>query len=1319
MTHQNSTQGTQPANGKGLEGGSPWERERSSDPSGSSQSFEARMGLSKTGAVPGKASLLCFLGLAHMWKKAYPFTEGEESKRAPEVKQYYSHICQVFTMLVERFGNEISEEKYKDKKVSKNFILIAIHSMKHTHNLIIQEFDSFLASTHSQDVGELETLLGTLKIFNDFLAITAKLEPAVVLTERQFRDLFQVVKLPFAFAEERAQKKLLGNLAQEGELVAKFVYLGLQTVCALSLLVEPEMVGRRPRDKSVSQETRTVIDEKYETIAACFKVAFTLLLQPSISRKIFYEPYLFEKDWIRDSTSGCKIKLKSFIKKRLSVLLSNEREEVKCSLKHVIICCNYKILKRIYKSRLFNKYDERIFNLFAELISKANLIPTQQEIRDETELAVLINENTCVIKSFILSLILAPAKVETSGAQGKREVVNAIAISSIRAVIKVYLHKYPIRSAGELTIEKPRDLLALIFKALLKFKEGTTEDVNGFVMELMAEHIASDYAICLSVYNIYLLQYVLISDAMLLKKNTVKNIAEMCSNSIESLEEAKGESTDLLSQLKTIIEEQELGIFLEFSKSHFDHAIEIIINSIKISFNNEPKFYHYLRVLLCLLAGSYIPSSTFSKTFSWNSETVEGLFKNKEDTREYKMFIEKGGMRTLFSSFKFTIVNLEGERQKLKQHNPQADNCSFLLDDAMESEVLESRKKVLKRSYKEILNDLACFIHSLHCVPYFAKHFLLHFDVESEFNDDVFTSRECALLMLRLVSLVHKVIDKSLLDAFTSFATALLKRFHPVFAKPSCKHEFLHEFLGLLEVLAAAPSSAALARLREAMLKEGLLGDFMHGFDENSAGVFSLLITLAKCLFEENTAVYSNADVSAQVKGFFEFLLNAVKNAKLLSIIEESPHTLLNICYNPGSTFNERKIIKDMRALEYYYTVIYRFLKYSLEKYEKTLSAYILSPLDRFLFSLYNTSVLAKSQIPHLLLRIVQVIGDQDILARLFHHLGIINSVHSTPKHIKKIMRCFYKYGSRESRKEGTKPCTFLESLSRMLCNSITGESIKDFFYFGAPNSFIAITSPIPWPYPGLCLIAYIRIDPSLSKSNSATQCLFTFANRTKQNVRFFSLMLRGTTIVFRVSGQRSELEVCFDEVKARENVWQRIVLRQAGKEIVLMLGEDAQEKTLNEVPIYAKEYNLITIGAEMSFANEQVRSYGSWFKGEMSLLCFIPIEKMNRDLLNQLSKEPDLLSCIDNEQYDNYFFKSPLTPAQEEIKNAIMAHNPFIVDPRKLCFVELSKGPVTLKGLQKTEVVHNRPGKEVFCNLGGLRVLFPLLIDCTSMKDP
>jgi hypothetical protein len=648
-----------------------------------------------------------------------------------------------------------------------------------------------------------------------------------------------------------------------------------------------------------------------------------------------------------------------------------------------------------------------------------------------------------------------------------------------------------------------------------------------------------------------------------------------------------------------------------------------------------------------------------------------------------------------------------------KQSDPQAGVYSFtnIKDPPLES---QREPEVIIKVNKKILKDIELTLYLLHCIPYFAKHLLLHFNINNEFKEEFFTSKKCFILMLKLIKALQKTItDKTLLDYFALFLTSIFKRFHAIYTKKELYVEFLEYFTELLQSLNTAPPfTDAGTKVKEAMLKLGVLADFMNICDKTNTKVYQLMLTLADYMFKGNPLVYSNSETNTQLKTLYQIILNKLLNSPFTSITKHSLNTLINICLSASFSFERRNavgIIKDIGALEYYYKILYKFIKRT--SLTKELATYVLLPLDCLMPSLCNVSILAKSNIPHLLFKIIKMTSDQDISIELFNHLGSINSMHSTPKHIKRIMRCFVEYSSKEF-------TAFSERLSKLLGNSISGESIQDFFYFNSNcDSFITINENITWSNSGLCFMSYIRFDPDkLSNLTFTTQWLFTFAYTKSHDAKYFGLGLADKGVIFKITGQRNEVvEICFDKVVVRENVWQRVVLFNAGKKVILLFDEDVFTANLSDSPVYAKEYNLVAIGTEMSI-KRSVQSYSHFFKGEMSLLCFMSIEKISQSFVKLVSKELNLLSCIDGDLSGNYFFDLP--SFKEEIKKEILDSVPFILNPRKLYFMELNKGPITLRGVKKPRIVHNYPGRKVFSNLGGLRTIFPLIMNYTYKSE-
>jgi len=1243
-------------------------------------------------------NILYIFGLTEQWKEVYPFSEGDENRMDLDIKQYYSGICSFFTKLVEIYNRQPEPERYKGRTFAANFKLVSIISTKHAYKLILEELDNFLKT---KDSNKFKELFDNLNTFNDFLLILTRIEENAKFSKYYYKHLFETVNLPFDYLKNKVQSGILDNSLEKTNdwIIGSFIYNGVQTLDSLNFLADPNNIKEEykgeSKDGKSAQKTRTMIEKKCRIMFECFKTIFETLVKSPTFIRIFSEFYILDKDWEKDFTDNHKVKLRISTKKRLSIFLPNESKNIRYTLKYMTISYYYRTLKRFSKSIKCNKSS---FSLLTKLVS-ANTF-----IKDEASLIVYINENTCIIKSLILGLMLEPSLIEDN-----YEGIKVAVLYSISAIAKFYFNSYPIKTLNKISIPEPKDLLAFTFNTLLRlkrvydevneeFKEKLVEKLGDLALNLLSENISRTDLTCLYFYRIYLLQFFQGCGLELFKRKSAEFIAKMCFHLLEFHEKRIPEFT-----LKLIekIKQPALQTLLYFTKDDSEYAFEMMINNVQNSFDNEVRMHYCLYVLICLVSNSYIDYSLFSQQNSEDFKTFENSLGEKMQRKEFEVFIGKGGIRMLFTSFKNIFIKDQ------KQFYPQPGvHSSPNTEDISQKNKREP--KVIIRTNKKILRGIELTLYLLHCIPYFAEHFLLHFNINDELKDESFTSEKCFKFMLKLIKALQKAInDKPLpLEKFVLFFTSILKKFHSIYMKQENNGKSLKYFITLLHTTPSFINAGT--KLKEVMLKERVLADFMNIYDTNNPEIFSLLLTLTGLILKGNPLVYSNLETNSQLKTLYQIIWKKVVNSPFTSITKQSLNALINICLSANFHFEKRNpvgIIKDIRALEYYYKIIYKLIKYLSTPLTEELTAYVLLPLDCLMPSLYNISILAKSNIPHLLFKITRIIGDQSTSIQLFNYLGIINSLHSTPRYIKRIMRCFAEHPNREF-------SPFLEKLSKLLGNSILGESMQDFFYFNSNcDSFITINESITWPNAGLCFMGNIRLDPDkLSGFTFTTQWFFTVASTESHDAKFFSLGLTNKGIVFKITGQRNEVvEGCFDKVVLRENAWQRVVLFNVSKRVVLLFDEDVFTITLNDSPVYAKEYNLIAIGAELS-VKKPAQDYSHFFKGEMSALCFMSIEKISEEFVKLISKESNLLPYIDGELSGNYFFDLPLF--KEEIKKEIKNNKPFIFNPRKLHFMELNKGSVTLKGAKEPKIVHNCSAKKVFSNLGGLRTIFPLIMN-------
>jgi len=1281
--------------------------------------------------------ILIPFGLADLWQEANPFLLHEKSDSVPNIDPQYKQICEIFSKLGMRFTIQPDIELYADRAFSSQFMLTAILSIKHTYNLIIAKLTKIMENEEKgcndggNDTKEVQDLYNILKIFNDFFFITAKLRCNTVLNEQHLKLLLEATKLPFQFLNDKVQNNImltLDTLNQQTNrsLIAVFIYHTLQTIAALAVFGESDKLSK----------------EKYENIVEKFKTVFVLMAQHMTCEKIFSEAHSFEIGWGKYKR---KLIISSFDQKRLSIFLPKannmlEMPNIEFSLKYVVISYNYKILKVIANRVQYIKYDEHIFSVFSAMANRNRsslaAILSKKSLADEMALTILINENVYIIKSYILNLMLLSEGLDPIQRQVKYETIKDIALDSIYSVIKAFSHKYPIKDVLGSNIHSPKDLLGLIFKALLTFHKSLEKNIkmqnsselksniNALITEMISRPIPSDDPVCFNIYKMYLLQYIMSWDLSFLKEKHVKYTEEMSryiSNFEENSEKDTSYSDDLsVQELTHQVRNLALQMFINLAKIDSAPVIEITISSIRENFTNEKKLRNYFYILTCVLTKNILPYEFFPGLLSWDREQAIVIFGGRDNIEEFKTFIEKGGMRILFANYQNTLASYKSTKAQIKQYNTYIEKNKIITADTNIYALNEHLKKINEavNLYKILLESTGSFICALHNVVYFTEQYLFHTDPLQEFSENTLSLKGNQKLIKELLLVLQRnsKSNPSFHEKFVSFSLALVRRFCMSKAKPLDKRSLLLHFITLVKglILEMSPTSELRCKIMHKKAVIPVLVDACsHKEYVGDKEVFLELIRLIRLVVWENVWFREEPEPKAHLIEFYEFMLMRFKELKTIEIAKETLKELLQMSIDSEFTSNMQfrlTSVKDILALEKYYAVLLICFK-SLHDNSidaELLDLYVLSPLKILLQSLYNISIIARSEIPTILLRIFKRTIKNPVASQISNFLGTMASVHATPKQFKKMLRYFSDPPDLIYINE------FLKSIFEAILSAISGDSIKEFFYFdGTFDSYIHINMhrPFAYPNPGLCFIGYVRFE---FESLRQPQCVFQVLNTTKKDPKFFELTISDKIFVFRLvnSAKEESVVVYFDEVLAKEDTWQRIILFQLGKEITLIVDDQPKTKELSETPEYAKAYNVVVLGARIDVEKNGLPI--DRLKGEISACgFFVPSAKI-KESLRFLDSEENLIPHVylNEKELTNYFFEIPRWENRNVFRNDLMPVSLIWLDPRQISISNSGKGFLTPTTLKKVKTFFNRPGKEVFCNVGGLKVVLMLVME-------
>lgn len=728
------------------------------------------------------------------------------------LNEIYEEICLFFAKLVEKLeGDTEFQGCFSDE-----LVFAAGLGIQHTNNLIILELVNLLANTEvAIKETQVNDCFNSLKIFHEFYFAIAKLKSNLILQEKHIILLNDTIKSTFISLQRmlKSNFKLLKDTPAQAkiiQIITHLIHSSLQTIVILTIF------GELPEITKI----------KYNMILDRLKTIFALISQSSVFEKIFNEPLEFETTW--NFYKG-KYMLSSFNQKRFSLFLQEEKigenDNIQFNLKFMLVYYNYKVLK-VISQRVQISYDEHIFSMLSSLIHKNRVILhsliSQKEKRNVMKVMMLINENVCIIKSFIFSLAFFSNALDPIQRQGKYDAIKEIAMDCLTLSIKSCLcrNSDTEEEVNKLSIFTPKDFVAYLFNSLLLFKKVGIKNTTGKITQEMSKHIniiaadlvsrpvPTDDSIMYFTYRLYVLQFLKEWELDLLKDKYMKYSEEMsrCLTDSDDDELENGHVQILKNRV------QDLALSLYVNLAHIDSItpIETTIDFIRESYANEIKLCKHIHILFCLLCKQIFSLEKFLEIIDGKKDSYKEVFMQVQTSKEINALIEKEGMSVLFMIYKGSISSYNQTKEMEKSFEEQIlEEQKKKSIDAIETEAFVEEEYVKKlkttiQSYENLISTTSKFICFLHYSVKIAEDFLMKPAFDTDFFELALplpTGRALIMKMLQILS--EKLLsDLKIIELVNKFASVIIDIFVNLSSKDipySEEKQFVLEIIILLE----------------------------------------------------------------------------------------------------------------------------------------------------------------------------------------------------------------------------------------------------------------------------------------------------------------------------------------------------------------------------------------------------------------------------------------------------------------------------------------------------------------------------------------
>ena len=302
-----------------------------------------------------------------------------------------------------------------------------------------------------------------------------------------------------------------------------------------------------------------------------------------------------------------------------------------------------------------------------------------------------------------------------------------------------------------------------------------------------------------------------------------------------------------------------------------------------------------------------------------------------------------------------------------------------------------------------------------------------------------------------------------------------------------------------------------------------------------------------------------------------------------------------------------------------------------------------------------------------MLLSVLKLAGeDKDFRGEVAGHIARLNTIHTSPSHMQRLMRQLLKAPTRSLRPgaEGYYLC-----LLQVLIDSVSKESIRNMYYFtGQEKSFIQLKTPLVSPAPGLAWTGHIRLERGGSDRN---QCIFSFLRVKPNNVKGVELYTHERKLVYRMvnlyKGDNSTL-LTLSNIELAEDTWHHITMLHYNKELIVCVDKMIHRAEVG-MQSFPGKYNTATIGTSTDPSTMRQQCL---FFGEMSALYFFGPSGTFKDAMSDLAYRGGHLPFVYKNEVaavdDNILYAFPemaQCKGLKYVKREFVGSTFFIMDPK------------------------------------------------------
>jgi len=404
--------------------------------------------------------------------------------------------------------------------------------------------------------------------------------------------------------------------------------------------------------------------------------------------------------------------------------------------------------------------------------------------------------------------------------------------------------------------------------------------------------------------------------------------------------------------------------------------------------------------------------------------------------------------------------------------------------------------------------------------------------------------------------------------------------------------------------------------VREKLYHRGILVLFIEICKKqvNIEECFFGFMKLLKLIAKENNSLY---ETGSYIYAFImsQFKMIADRGSLKIEVSQKVLHYLIDIALETDfdmTQMHRQFLICDQSALEAYLHILVLCFKNLNKESNQHLLLYVLTPLEALSKSFMNNYILSQINAQDLLMKMLKRSTIKDFQKQISRHIGRINSTHTSSQHIQTLMRHFAKKS-----KYVIKETTYFSSLLDILIDSISGDSIRNVYFFSTKGkSFIQLKTPLVCTSLGLFWTGYIRYEePGVNER----QCIFSFLKERLGEIKGVELYIEKRKLIYRLvklAKIDNSLYYPLNTVDIAEDSWHHITMLHIGNELQLYIdGYFCSLMIAGDV--FSKEYDYATIGAATDPLSDKKLCT---FFGEMSSLYFFSPTPKAKDVIKELA---------------------------------------------------------------------------------------------------